>query len=96
MAYILAELCNMAPLGVIGDLSNVHIYDSHWDSVNEQLSNNENLYSKSTLEIKNSVKELLNNGDIDLFLDNVSKNDFKLLDYNSYPPIRTEMIPYIK
>jgi len=96
LAQIIGKMTNMIPKGIIGDLSNVHIYEPHLDAVKEQLSRDVNKYSKCELEftpIALAAFEHKSNN-IDDFLNNVTLDNFKLKDYKSYPRIPAEMLAY--
>lgn len=102
LAHIIGKMVNMIPEGVIGDLSNVHIYEPHLDAVKEQLKRDPNKYNKCELNIHNNViidikKYIQNdfNNNLDLFINRLNISDFQLENYNSYPPIKADMIPYI-
>lgn len=91
LAQIIGKMTNMIPKGIIGDLSNVHIYEPHLDAVKEQLSRDVNKYDKC--ESKCYLKNW--NGDLDKDILNVLKiEDFQLINYKSYPRIPAEMLAY--
>lgn len=95
LAHIIGKMTNMIPEGIIGDLSNVHIYDNHIDAVKEQLKRNPNKYDNCKLLMDpKAEKDFKFKKTIDLALDNVDIWQFQLKNYNSYPRIKAEMIPY--
>jgi len=97
LAHIIGKMTNMIPKGIIGDLSNVHIYEPHMDAVKKQLNRDVNKYTNSELMISTLAQTNLNN-DIMRHIDNGNINikDFTLFDYKSYPPIKAKMLPYNK
>ena len=99
LAQIIGKMTNMVPKGIIGDLSNVHIYEPHLDAVKEQLSRNVNKYDKCKLEIWKRDKSFIlksNNLSLDQKLGALSIHNFKLQEYKSYPAIKAEMLAYNK
>lgn len=99
LAQIIGKITNMVPIGIIGDLSNVHIYEPHLDAVKEQLKNNPNKYDKCELHILDEFHYLTDED----FVGKLSTNHiiselridmFDLNGYKSYPPIKTEMLSY--
>lgn len=95
LAHILGKLTNMVPLGIIGDLSNVHIYESHMDAVKEQLGRDCKRHDPCFLRFDNPSykKEIIwKEMDIDGFLDDLWVEHFELLGYTSYPAIKAEML----
>lgn len=92
LAEILGVLTNTVPMGIIGDLSNVHIYEPHLDAVKEQLSRDVNKYDGCKLDIK----EIGWHESVDDILEYLMISDFKLKEYNSYPRISAEMLAYSK
>lgn len=102
LAHIIGKMTNMIPKGIIGDLSNVHIYEPHLDAVKEQLSRDVYKYSKCELNISEGFlgeSNLFSKGQyftLDRLLERTEINDFKLKDYNSYPSIKAEMLTYNK
>ena len=103
LAHIIGKMTNMVPKGIIGDLSNVHIYEPHMDAVKEQLSRDVNKYEDSELMISTLTQTNLNNdnfkhNDVMRHIDNgnIDIKDFTLFDYKSYPSIKAEMLSYNK
>tara|TARA_R110002020_G_scaffold85441_7_gene210927 strand:+ start:1115 stop:1417 length:303 start_codon:yes stop_codon:yes gene_type:complete len=85
LAHIIGKLTNMVPKSLIGDLSNVHIYENHIDAVKEQLTRQS--FNLPKLGIMEHLKfDSLNELDIWRI------KDFKLLDYKCHPAIQAEMI----
>jgi thymidylate synthase len=95
LAHIIGKMTNMIPKGIIGDLSNVHIYVPHIEAVKEQMSRNFSEHDKCELEIlipnkgyyTQELNKIINGFDI---------NDFQLENYKSYPAIKAEMLSYNK
>lgn len=96
MNYVISALTNMVPEGFISDLSNVHIYQPHMDAVYKQLENDVEKYGPSKMVLSKNALEAGKSGNLDEFLSKVSVSDFDLQDYESYDPIKADMIPYIK
>jgi thymidylate synthase len=69
-----AQQANMVPGKLIGDLTNVHLYENHLDLVKEQLERNPFKYKSPVLKVNNPG---------DMFKYNVL--DFELEGYESYP-----------
>lgn len=92
LAQIIGKMTNMIPKGIIGDLSNVHIYEPHLDAVKEQLSRDTDKYGKCELDIK----DVGWNESTEDILEHLMINDFKLKGYKSYPRIPAEMLAYNK
>lgn len=99
LAQIIGKVTNMVPKGIIGDLSNVHIYEPHLDAVTEQLSRDVNKYSKCELTVKDRPEYdrlFKDRCSLDNFLSNLEISDFNLKGYESYPRIPAEMLAYNK
>ncbi len=98
LAQIIGKLTNMIPKGIIGDLSNVHIYEPHLDAVKEQLLRDVDMYGGCELYFSDTNLVVDNDPNIsfDEALDIVEIREFKLKNYNSYPRIPAEMLAYNK
>jgi thymidylate synthase len=90
LAQMIGNATNMIPKGIIGDLSNVHIYEPHLEQVKKQLQNDELKYESHATKL--IMPEITT-------VDGYSKynlEDFKLEGYESYPAIPAEMLAYNK
>jgi thymidylate synthase len=76
--YMVAQCVNMAPLEVICNLGDTHIYKNQLDGVEEQLIRNPYLYNLPTLHLNKDIKNIR-----DFTLD-----DIKIENYKSYPTIK--------
>lgn len=92
LCYILAKMCNLNPIGIIADLTNVHIYEPHYTQVFEQLSRTPIECSPTFSMPKNAYYT----GSIDSFLRSVDTHPFKVFNYQSHPVIKAEMLAYSK
>lgn len=92
IAHILGKLANMVPLRLIGDLSNVHIYEPHLNSVNLQLSRNSNTFGPCSLHLPEILTSTTRVSD----LKSIKLKDIQLKNYESYKSIPEEMFPYNK
>lgn len=94
LAHIIGKLTNMIPNELIGDLSNVHIYEPHMKAVKEQLSRDVNKYSECKLDISKlidiDIKKYPDN--LDMFIGRLKIEDFNLIDYESFPTIKADML----
>ncbi len=86
---ILAKEVNMIPGTLVGDLTNVHIYNNHIEQMEEQISRDPYEYEYPQLLISD---ELTFGEGIDKFLDSCGKTiDFRVEGYESHPPIKGEL-----
>jgi thymidylate synthase len=104
LAHIIGKLTNMVPKGIIGDLSNVHIYEPHIKAVKEQLSREPYDYpelyitplGEATLEqfSDNTVAGITikGNNNINKVFNSLSIENFELKNYQSHPAIKADMI----
>jgi thymidylate synthase len=92
LAQIIGKLTNMKPKGIIGDLSNVHIYEEHLDAIDIQLSRDVNKHDNCELDIK----EIGWDESTEDILDHLMISDFKLKNYTSEVAIPARMLPYNK
>lgn len=96
LAEIIGKLTNMKPKAIIGDLSNVHIYEPHLNAVKEQLFRNTNHFNHKVLLKEISGFKVGMRGDVGSWLNSKEISDFKLQGYQSFPSISAEMLPYDK
>lgn len=97
LAQIIGKMTNMIPKGIIGDLSNVHIYEPHLDAVKEQLSRDVDKYPDTDSATSNTGEVILHGDEpLNTKLDLLSIKDFQLPFYKSYSKIEAEMIAYKK
>lgn len=95
LAHILGKITNMVPLEIVGSLRNVHIYDNAMDAIKEQMDRYQSKYEDIDLIIKDRPEyDRLRKGacTLDNFLSNLEISDFKLNNYESYPPLKVEML----
>lgn len=85
---ILSKEVNMVPGTLVGDLTNVHIYNNHIEQMEEQISRDPYEYDYPKLVIANNTT--WGNG-IDEMLGSVLISDFQVEGYESYPPIKGEL-----
>lgn len=93
LAHILGNITNMIPLEIVGNLRNVHIYDNAIDAIQEQMGRDVDKYSNCRLNINETTERVLQ-GDklLDEKLRFINISDFKLENYESYPPLKVEML----
>lgn len=105
LCYMLAELVEMKPLGIIGDLSNVHLYDNAIDGAKKQLKQksftapNFNFSPKANILFNKfkGEKGFIDYGyynELDNVLNSLSVEDFEINNYESSRPIKVEMLEY--
>jgi thymidylate synthase len=100
LAQIIGKMTNMIPKSIIGDLSNVHIYEPHLDAVKEQLSRSTNMHnSECELLIGDSAIEVIDEYEKENILfndifENFDINDFTLSNHTEQSAIPAEMLPY--
>lgn len=98
LAHIIGELTGMQPLKLVGDLSNVHLYENSWNASKELLKRDSNKYDLPKLNIKDRPEydRISGKNPISCTLDNLNTeleiSDFKLVGYESYPNIKVEML----
>ena len=85
---ILSKEVNMVPGTLVGDLTNVHIYNNHIEQMEEQISRDPHKHKYPKLVIANNTN--WGNG-IDEMLGSVLISDFQVEGYESYPPIKGEL-----
>lgn len=80
LTYMIAHLVGMIPDELVGSLGDCHIYENHFDGVNEQLNRNGS-ETLPTLEIIREVRSI----------DDFKYEDFKIENYNPDPPIKFQL-----
>jgi thymidylate synthase len=80
LTYLLAKHCDLLAHEFIYYLGNCHIYESHLDAMNEQVTRTPNSFPKITVKTK---KENINDYTID---------DFELHDYKCHEVIKMKMV----
>ena len=91
LAHIIGKLTNMVPMNLIGDLSNVHLYENSWQAARELLKRDPMKYKLPQLKDFGGFKmDMYSN--IDKWLASKSISDFKLDNYQSYDNIPVEML----
>jgi thymidylate synthase len=96
LSYIIGKLTNMIPFSIIGDLSNVHIYSSHFEAVEKQMANIKMHRPAPVLtfsdNFKKAVEEFEENGIFEDFISKIVVEDFILTGYESCGEIKAEMV----
>ena len=96
LAMIIGRMVNMKPLELIGDLSNIHIYEPHFKAVDTLLKNDPEKYSGCgftiTAEGEDKFKEFDHHGDVQLLFNKLEISDFTFPGYESYDKVSAEMI----
>ena len=75
---MVAQCVNMAPLEVICNLGDTHIYKNQLNGVEEQLIRNPYLYKLPQLELNSDIKNIRD----------FTADDIKIKNYKSYPSIK--------
>lgn len=78
----MAKVTNTIPHEIILNLGDTHIYESHIEQVNRQLSRR--MCKLPRLRVLKDLKTLKD-------IEALSFNEFELLNYHSYPGIKAEM-----
>lgn len=81
LTHMIAKLVNMIPDELIGSLGDCHIYESHFDAVNEQLSR----------EGSNHLPKLEIEGE-HVCVEDFKYEDFKIIGYNPDPSIKAPLL----
>ena len=90
LALILEKITGHKALGIQGDLKKVHLYDNSLDAVKEQLSRDINKYDKCELKMDTLTEVQFQSGI--KYINEIEPGSFKLVNYESYPHIKVEML----
>lgn len=91
LAHIIGKLTNMVPKALIGDLSNVHLYENSWEASRELIKRDPTKFELPKLGIMDHLDSFVSD-DINNFINALRIQDFKLLDYESYDNIKVAML----
>ena len=78
LTHLIAQVCNMTVGDLVYNGLDCHVYENHMDAVNEQLARDPFKYNLPVLSLN---KEITN-------IDDFKFEDIKILNYESYPPIK--------
>ena len=81
----------MVPKALIGDLSNVHLYENSWEASRELIKRDPTKFELPKLGIMDHLDNFVSD-DINNFINALRIQDFKLLDYESYDNIKVAML----
>jgi len=96
LAHIIGKMTNMVPKGIIGDLSNVHIYEPHMPAVKLQLSRSTSFFN-SACELQDfSGFKIDMRNDFNQWINSKQISDFNLTNHSEQPAIKADMLPYNK
>ena len=90
LALILEKITGYKALAIQGDLKKVHLYDNSLDAVKEQLSRDINQYDKCELKMDILTEVQFQSGI--KHINEIEHGSFKLINYESYPYIKVEML----
>lgn len=103
LGALISSFAGIPFYGVIGDLSNVHLYENHIEQAKEQLSRN--IYTYSNRDVKYVINmrllrsmESYKKGEIKFstVFDDLQQSDIRIINYESHPPIKADMLAQIK
>ena len=97
LGHILDGLTGYKFMGLIGDLSNVHFYEPHIELVNEQVLRDVDKYPGCKLHFSEKIERLFmefreGNITFDKVLSEFEINDIEFVGYQSYEPLKGEML----
>ena len=90
LCIILAHYLDMQPLGIIGNLTNLHLYDNSFKAVEELLKRNP--YELSKVEVENNLPQSWSN--LDDYLNQLNYTQVKVKNYKHLGKLNVEMLPY--
>lgn len=92
VCYIFAHYLGMKPLGILGNLTNCHLYDNSWDSVKEILNFNPD--ELENIKIKTNFSKDWSS--LDNYLQQLDFNQLSIKNYKHLGRFNVEMLPYNK
>lgn len=81
LTYMIGKLVNMVPDELIGSLGDCHIYEAHFDAVEEQLNR----------KGSNTLPKLIIHGN-QYSIEDFKYEDFEIIGYNPNPPIKAPLL----
>jgi thymidylate synthase len=101
LMHIIAAFTGYTPKYLRGSLRNVHLYNNSYEGVAEQVSRDTEKYGECKLKISPQANMAFAGydegwNDLDSVLNSLEISDFTLEGYESYPPIRVEMLARTK
>lgn len=90
LALILEKITGYKALAIQGDLKKVHLYDNSLDAVKEQLSRDVDKYDSCELKMDTLTEVQFQSGI--KHINEIESGSFKLINYESYPHIKVEML----
>lgn len=94
LALILEKLTGHKALGIQGDLKNVHLYDNQVEAALEQLGRDPKKYGSSYVKVSEKIDRLVEHLDSGAVIVELVPSMFELRNYESYPPLKVEMLSY--
>lgn len=99
LAEIIGAITGMKPMGLIADLSNVHIYEPHMEAVDKQLRNSPMAYNEDnnlifSERLQEDVRKYKTDSiTLDDLFNNMQIDDITMSNYKSFPGINAPMFP---
>lgn len=78
---LIAQVCNMVPYKLIGQLGDTHIYKNQLEVAKQQLWRNPFKYRPPMLQLNKDIKNIYD----------FTEDDIKIVGYESYPPLKYKL-----
>ncbi len=78
---LIAQVCNMVPYKLIGQLGDTHIYKNQLEVAKQQLWRNPFKYRPPMLQLNKDIKSIYD----------FTEDDIKIVGYESYPPLKYKL-----
>lgn len=95
LTHILGALTDTTPKVLVGQLKNVHLYDTHLDQAREQLTREPKQLPKLEFDeafMWNVAGYKSGQYNLDQFIKNLHWTDFRLTDYDPHPKLKAAMV----